>query len=173
MLKQRNKTSLRPVILNNVGRYLVLFVFVFASCRTLDYPPKAYVRYELENATLLLEKNDLLKVLNANGGGYFYKQSKRILSDYTCLSMPIVLQHDSLYSVYIDGTTFELLGDINTNLYDLFIKRKPIVYDKRRNVFDKKYYFKEVEGYFCVFFEDGQLFFRTNFPMENDIASVN
>ena len=161
MLKQRNKTSLRPVIQNNVGRYLVLFVFVFASCRTLDYPPKAYVRYELGNATLLLEKNDLLEVINTR---YDYpdEQSKNLLKDYTCLCMPIVFKHDSI--PFYDKT-WPLYGDVYSSLYELFKKHKPLVFDKRRNVFDKKYYFKEYYGEFYVFFEDGQVFFHNTFSI--------
>lgn len=163
MLKQRNKTSLRPVIQNNVGRYLVLFVFVFASCRTLDYPPKAYVRYELENAILLIDKNDIQDVLGTKLYDPSVEQTKRILKDYSCLSTPIILKDDSLYldsNKHLD-IKWNLMSDVNSCLYDLFKKHKPIVYDKRRKVFDRNYYFKEDWGWFYIYFEDGQIFYES------------
>lgn len=153
---------------------MFLFLLVSVSCRTLDYPPKAYVQYETKDAILLIDKNDIIKMLKTNGSNPdIYNQSIMILSDYTCLSNPIILQHDSVFpnsSDNINDKYYELLGDVYTYLYNLFIKHKPIVYDKRRKAFDKKYYFKEEGGLFCVCFEDGHIFLRTYFPRTNDIA---
>lgn len=147
---------------------LIIAMLTNISCGSLRKPilsdcPHVYVQYELRDAVIIIERNILLKKMDSVNPADKQRLKdllyvKTRINELSLFNDSLIINEELKHTATQEDVVIWV--EVSDMMVDLLQSKEVFVFDKRKKVYDNKYYCKKEYGDFSAYFEDGKCFFK-------------